>query len=609
MDLLLFKQLGNLWNRLPVRHRGAVVVAIPAVCLLITLGSWIWSRESTLAVRRKIESTEDIIRESNKLLVELINAETSVRGYAFTRNPSFLEPYNQSLANYPTALARLQQMLENDPNLSTQLTSIQTLVQRNMAVSKQIITATNVRQADDARSPALSRLFYEGKSTMDSLRVAMNAVQIREQRLKDSFLRQREGIQEATSIALWLTGTISFLGFWAAIYLFTQLDRNLRDREQLLRESKSLLQAIVTSVVDGVITLDERGKIEIFNPTACEMFGYQPLEVSGGDLNLLLADPAFPHQPPPQKPDFIQTHLQQLGQAWRTLGIRKDGTTFPIAISISDVPLGDRRLIAIIRDMTEVEQTQHKLQTRADELARLTGMVVQTNNALEDRNRELEQFAYVASHDLKAPLRAIANLSEWIEEDLQGQLPEENQRQMQLLRGRVHRMEALINGLLEYSRVGRTETTITTVSVTNLLAEIIDSLAPPPSFTIEIAPDLPTFTTKMLLLRQVFSNLLSNAIKHHEQRSGHIKISVQDLGDAYKFAIADDGPGIAAEYHQKIFVIFQTLKARDTKENTGIGLSIVKKIVETEGGAIQVESKLGSGTTFYFTWLKQLSPG
>lgn len=223
---------------------------------------------------------------------------------------------------------------------------------------------------------------------------------------------------------------------------------------------------------------------------------------------------------------------------------------------------------------------------------------------LQKRNQELDQFAYVASHDLKAPLRAISSLSAWIEEDLGELLPKENQQQMRLLRGRVNRMEALINGLLEYSRVGRINTEASTVNVGALLKDIIDSLDPPSTFTIEVEPKMPTLLTKRIPLQQVFANLISNAIKHHKRPDGYVKISVQDQGKYYEFAVTDDGPGIAPEYHKKVFVIFQTLEARDSHENTGIGLAIVKKIVEIEGGAIALESQIGAGSTFRFTWLK-----
>ena len=256
-------------------------------------------------------------------------------------------------------------------------------------------------------------------------------------------------------------------------------------------------------------------------------------------------------------------------------------------------------------DINHTKQTELTLKQRAEELTHVNTILAQTTAVLKIRNDELNQFAYVVSHDLKAPLRAIASLSEWIEEDLKDQLPEENQHQMRLLRGRVHRMEALINGLLEYSRVGRTQTPSLMVNVNALLLEVIDSLAPPETFTIEIESGMPTLMTKRIPLQQVFTNLIGNAIKHHTRSDGHVKISVKDQGQYYEFAVSDDGPGIAPEYHDKVFVIFQTLEARDRKESTGVGLAIVKKIVETETGKITIKSQVGNGSTFRFTWPKK----
>ena len=198
------------------------------------------------------------------------------------------------------------------------------------------------------------------------------------------------------------------------------------------------------------------------------------------------------------------------------------------------------------------------------------------------------------------------NLSHWLEEDIKTDLTTENQHQFELLRKRVYRMEALIDGLLEYSRVGRIQTASEEVDVSKLLAEIIDSLNPQPTFKIEIASEMPVFKTKKLLLRQVFANLLSNAIKHHPRNDGHIKILVEDRKELYKFIVSDDGDGIDAKNQDKIFTIFQTLQSRDKKENTGVGLSIVKKIVESEGGEISLDSELGRGATFYFTWPKSV---
>ena len=255
-----------------------------------------------------------------------------------------------------------------------------------------------------------------------------------------------------------------------------------------------------------------------------------------------------------------------------------------------------------LNDVTERKQTEAVLQARADELAQINLILLQTTTELEKRNKELDQFAYVTSHDLKAPLRAIANLSEWIEEDLQEALTEDTQKQMNLLRGRVYRMEALINGLLQYSRVGRIKTEPETVVVDQLLAEIIDSIAPPKEFTIDIVGQMPTLNTERIPLQQVLSNLISNAVKHHNRSDGKVVIAVTEQEQFYEFTVADNGKGIAEQYHDKIFVIFQTLEARDKRENTGIGLAIVKRIVEEVGGTITLESQVGKGTTFRFSW-------
>jgi signal transduction histidine kinase/CheY-like chemotaxis protein len=226
----------------------------------------------------------------------------------------------------------------------------------------------------------------------------------------------------------------------------------------------------------------------------------------------------------------------------------------------------------------------------------------QTLADLEARNQDLDSFVHIVSHDLKAPLRAVANLSEWIEEDLADSLSVANQEQMSLLRNRVYRMESTIDGLLDYARLGRTEHTNELVIVAQLLSEIVDSLAPPPKFTISIAQNMPTFHTDRVLLSQVFANLIGNGIKHNNKLDGSIRIVVAEHRDYYEFAIADDGPGIAPEQQDLVFQIFHAVNPQKRADSTGIGLAIVKKIIETEGGTIRLESEIGKGTTFYFTW-------
>ncbi|WP_438026317.1 sensor histidine kinase [Sorangium sp. So ce233] len=222
--------------------------------------------------------------------------------------------------------------------------------------------------------------------------------------------------------------------------------------------------------------------------------------------------------------------------------------------------------------------------------------------ALERSNQELDRFAYVASHDLKAPLRAIANLSQWIEDDLVDQVTPETRQHIALLRSRVVRLEALIDGILRYSRAGRARDKPERVEVRKLLDEVLALLTIPEGASIEIAAGMPTLFTERVPLEQVFLNLIGNALKYADRPDARVEVRGRDLGDLWEFSVKDNGPGIAPQYHQKVWEIFQTLNPRDNVEGTGIGLSIVQKIVLSKGGRAWVESEKGAGATFFFTW-------
>jgi signal transduction histidine kinase len=250
-------------------------------------------------------------------------------------------------------------------------------------------------------------------------------------------------------------------------------------------------------------------------------------------------------------------------------------------------------------EVTDVVRSRQQAEERARELVRLT-------QALEQSNRELDQFAYVASHDLKAPLRGIANLSGWLEEELGESLTAQAREYIKLLHGRVHRMEALIDGILSYSRAGKTLDAIVAVDTDALIKEVLELLAPAPHIQVEVQPGGPALMAERVKLQQVFLNLIGNAIKFTSisRPDPRIQVTWKDQGATFEFAISDNGAGIAPEYHERIWGIFQTLESRDKIEGTGIGLSVVRKIVETRGGRAWVESSPGQGATFRFTWPK-----
>ncbi|MBN2752429.1 MAG: HAMP domain-containing histidine kinase, partial [Rhodospirillaceae bacterium] len=215
---------------------------------------------------------------------------------------------------------------------------------------------------------------------------------------------------------------------------------------------------------------------------------------------------------------------------------------------------------------------------------------------------ELATFAYVASHDLRSPLRGIRQLSEWIAEDMSEGPPPEIAAHLHMMQSRITRMEGLLDDLLAYSRVGRIEGDISTVSVADLCQDIFELLAAPAGFTLRLSDDLPVLTTLVTPFTQVLRNLISNAVKHHDRLDGCVMVSARKEDGVYHFTVGDDGPGIPPEYHQRIFGLFQTLRPRDEVEGSGMGLALVQKIVELYGGTVTVDSDGKTGTRFVFTW-------
>ncbi len=222
---------------------------------------------------------------------------------------------------------------------------------------------------------------------------------------------------------------------------------------------------------------------------------------------------------------------------------------------------------------------------------------------LEAANQELTDFAHIISHDLKAPLRGISSLAFWLATDHADTLDQEAQELLNLLTGRVKRMSDLIDGVLQYSKVGRVKGQKSYIDLNQLIKTIIDSLDPPKHIHITIPSDLPHLYSEEAPLQQVFQNLLSNAVAYIDKPEGYVQIKCQVVGEEWQFSIQDNGCGIAPRYYSRIFQIFQTLTP---EEGTGVGLAIVKKIIEMYNGKIWVESEVGQGSVFYFTLPKDV---
>ncbi|GGP67862.1 PAS domain S-box protein [Shewanella saliphila] len=221
---------------------------------------------------------------------------------------------------------------------------------------------------------------------------------------------------------------------------------------------------------------------------------------------------------------------------------------------------------------------------------------------LSRSNAELHNFAYVASHDLKSPLRGIDQLASWLEEDLQGKLSDEDAEYLTLMRGRINRMEKLLDDLLTYSRAGKKADAIHAVNVKDVVENVFDLCNTQNRFKLVFNSTVGDIITASVPLEQVLRNLINNAIKHHHTGSGTVSVSVTTTGRFYEFTVSDDGPGIPEQYAEKVFTMFTTLKPRDEVEGSGMGLAIVKKIVVAMGGDIRLEVIQDKGACFSFTW-------
>lgn len=341
------------------------------------------------------------------------------------------------------------------------------------------------------------------------------------------------------------------------------------------------LTGFLENAFEGFVSVDEHSHILQWNPQAEKIFGWTKEEAIGQSLEIIIPPGSYnKHREGVE--NFVKTGVEYvLNRRLEFTALHKDGREFPVEIIVTAFNTGNNFVFnGFIHDISERKQME---------------------NDILRSNKELDQFAYVISHDLKSPLRGIVNLVGWIEED--EQMTEKSKEYFRLLKNRVQRMNNLIHGVLEYSRIGRQDTELQLVSSNEIVRNVVD-LLDVKQFRIEVQNDLPKVKANPVRLEQIFSNLIGNAIKHSSRNDGYVNISCQDDGKFYKFAVSDDGPGIDPRYHDKIFGMFQILKSKEEPDSTGIGLALVKKIVNSAGGKVWVESVSGSGSQFYFTWPK-----
>lgn len=357
--------------------------------------------------------------------------------------------------------------------------------------------------------------------------------------------------------------------------------------EKLLRKSKAWSRSIFEGSPVGIALLNTNSVVIEVNPALEEILGYSANEIRNiGISNITHIDDI--EKDSRLLDDLIESNIESYKIEKRY--IRKDNKIIWANVMMSYIQnVGEdfQFIIAMIEDITQQKENEERQQ--------------QLVERLEETNKELDNFAYIVSHDLKAPLRGIGSLANWLITDYKDKLDKEGADIIDLLINRVERMKNFIDGILHYSRVSRVKENDVEIDLNKLIKEVIELLAPPENIEIKTQANLPVIKGDRIYIEQIFQNLLSNAVKFMDKPEGKIKIGCKEVEDFWEFSIKDNGSGIDERYFSKIFMIFQTLQPRDKFESTGVGLSIVKKIVETNGGKIWLTSEVKKGTTFYFT--------
>jgi PAS domain S-box-containing protein len=608
-----------------LRLKLSAALGVALVILLVGVASMYALRESTKAAEA-VQHTELVRVQLERALTTIVNAEAGQRGYLLTQDTNYLAPYASARIDMEHEISALRELAADNPTQQHRIDSLELVADAKLVTMDQTVQLTQAGQRDSAMKVVTTG---RGANLTANARRLIDQMEATEATL----LAARTNTYNSRKLAVILVTVMgSLLGATLSIVTMLWLRTGIKQLEEAkdtieeqsdeladeLKKSQTLTERLATSneglqraniateaarirfeqllesTDEGVYGMDHAGLCTFINQSGARSLGYDRSDLLGNDVHEVLhnrrADGSvYPlDQCPIHNSLRDNTSVRVSDEVFWT----RDGRAIPVEYTSSPI-VSDGKTVGAVIAFNDI--TARKLAERERE--RLI-------RALARSNQELDQFAYVASHDLKAPLRGIANLSQWIEEDLGDQAPPDVAEKMTLVRGRVQRLEALIDGILQYSRAGRVRSQIERVDVGALLTDVVELLAPPSEVAVMIAPDMPTITTERTPLQQVFMNLISNAIKYNNRPGATVHVSARDAGIMYAFSVADNGPGIEPQYHERIFGIFQTLESRDRVEGTGIGLSIVKKTVELHGGSIRVDSTLGEGATFTFEWPK-----
>lgn len=568
----------------------AVIFAIGALCYRVSA----FSQQSDYWVQH----THEVIEKLQSLHIAVETMETTARGMVIINDMSRLESFDDKALASRQLLADIRNLTRDNPTQARNAIDLERITVRKI----NFMTALMAVEKSDGAGAASQRI-RDGQGLtlmLDFQRVLerMREEELRLLEIRTADARRRQLEARQLVVAVSATG---FLLAAAAIWQFRRESLLRLRSETALRASEAKFRGLLEAAPDAMIVVNEQAEIVLLNARTELQFGYRRDELLGRPIAQILpaALSALPPEvfssPSPASSDLDR--VQPLRAVIALDALRKDGATFPVEMVLSPLAFGQGCLtIGAIRDITERRRAE--------------ALLASSNARLERSNTELRRFAYVASHDLQEPLRTVASYVELLARRYRHRLDSDADEFIQFAVDGCKRMKTLIQDLLSYSRLREDHVESAEIESQTALINAIDNLrgaieACNASITFDPLPRIQASST---LLTQVFQNLLSNAIRYRSSRPPRVHISAQRYSlFEWRFAVSDNGVGIDPQYFEKIFVLFQRLNPVQESEGTGIGLALCKKVVESLGGRIWVESVPDRGSTFYFT-LPQAQP-
>jgi len=587
---------------------------LSSIILLLLVGTMLFSVFSIGRLKNNLATqvhSTTVMSALNDNLISMLNAETGERGFLITGDTSYLEPYNKGHQNIAGNITRLRALTINNPVQQTSLDTLENYINKKFSLIERSISLK--KQGDNEAIKLMLAASAEEKRMMDAIRILNQSMATQELKLREERTYQTNKSIENAQLIFVLEGVFSMLiSIFLAFIIIRELNRRKITEKELAISSERFSKIFTGNPIAMTIAEVGNSKILFANNLFYEYFGFSSEEVIGHQAEeLKLVSPDEEARLLPILLDLIEesrtpAELQALSREESeklvfklkeamghnglvVLYTRKNGETFYAIISYDIIEIDNKKYtVTSYQDVNEQKIAEKK--------------IIDYSIELERQNKEIEQFAYIASHDLQEPLRTISNFSILLTEKLETNQDEEIQEYLSYINGGTKRMSGLIFDLLEYSRIGK-NISKEQIDCDKLLAEVLtDMAADIKESGAEInAQKLPVING-YIYLKSVFQNLISNAIKFQKTREHPvIKISATDKGKEFLFSFKDNGIGIEEIYHNRIFLIFQRLHTRAEYDGTGIGLSQCQKTVELHGGKIWVESELGKGSTFYFT--------